>query len=175
MTLEFEGGICIFNKSLLRFPQWTTFYLSGHHSFFSIHVPFPQVFKAIIHGFFLQRERWIHTITLIFTGHYVNSWFTNLSNHIHMSGGTNDLPKFLPISFFRRVSRCFGVFGTFGPPIRKILVYTGMLPCPTLSYPFLASSYATSYLVLISFWVLTMPWILYPISLFRRVSRFSVF
>ena len=29
----------------------------------------------------------------------------------HMSGGANSLPKFLPISFFGRVSRFIGVLG----------------------------------------------------------------
>ena len=43
----------------------------------------------------------------------------------HMSGGANYLPKFLPISFFRRVSCFIGVSGLL-PPIRKILVYTGL-------------------------------------------------
>ena len=32
-----------------------------------------------------------------------------------------------------------------------------------------------SNLVLISFWMLTMPWILCPTSFYRRVSRFVVF
>ena len=39
-----------------------------------------------------------------------------------MSGGANYLPEFLPISFFRRVSRFIGV-------------YTGMLPCLAPSLP----------------------------------------
>ena len=47
--------------------------LSGHHSLFSVHVLFPQVSWALIHGFFSQRERQIHTITLMFTIHYLNS------------------------------------------------------------------------------------------------------
>ena len=51
------------------------------------------------------------------------------SRHQHVSGDANYLPKFQPISFFRRASRFYRCFGTFGPPIRKILVYTGMLPC----------------------------------------------
>ena len=53
------------NKNLLK--------LSGHHSLFSVHMLFPQVFNAFIHGFFSQRERQIHTITLMFTIHYPNS------------------------------------------------------------------------------------------------------
>ena len=44
----------------------------------------------------------------------------------------------------------------------------------TLSCPFMASNDANSYVVPISFWMLTMPWIFYPISFFRRVSRFIV-
>ena len=35
--------------------------------------------------------------------------FSNGSDSIHMSGGANYLPKFLPISFFRRASRFIGV------------------------------------------------------------------
>ena len=53
----------------------------------------------------------------------------------HVSGGANYLPKFLTISFFKRVSLFLGVFGTFGPPIREIFVYTGMLPCLVPSWP----------------------------------------
>ena len=44
-----------------------------------------------------------------------------------------------------------------------------------LSCPFMASNYANSHLVPISFWMLTMPWIFNPISFYRRVSRFVVF
>ena len=41
---------------------------------FSVHVLSPQVFKALIHVFFLCNENAeIHTITLIFTIHYLNS------------------------------------------------------------------------------------------------------
>ena len=47
--------------------------LSGHHSLFSVHVLFPQVFEAFIHGFVPQRECQIHTITLMFTIHYLSS------------------------------------------------------------------------------------------------------
>ena len=93
----------------------------------------------------------------------------------HLSGGANYLPKFLPISFLRRVSRFIGVFETFGPPIRKILVYTGMLPCLALHGLKLCKSVSRSDLVLISFWMLTMSWIFYLISLFRRASRFILF
>ena len=45
---------------------------------------------------------------------------------------------------------------------------------PTLSCLYMASNYANSYLVPISFWMLTRPWIFYPISFCRRVSRFVV-
>ena len=43
--------------------------LSGHHSLFSVHMLFPQVFLAFIHGLFRQRERQIHRIALMFTNH----------------------------------------------------------------------------------------------------------
>ena len=51
-------------------------------------------------------------------------------------------------------------------------MYTGMLPCLALHGLKLCKSVSRSDLVLISFWMLTMPWIFYPISLFRRASRF---
>ena len=43
--------------------------LSGQHSLFSVHMLFPQVFYAFIHGSVPQRERRIHIITLVFTIH----------------------------------------------------------------------------------------------------------
>ena len=46
---------------------------SGHHSLFSVHMLFPQVLGAFIHFFFLQQERRIHRITLMFTVRYLNS------------------------------------------------------------------------------------------------------
>ena len=57
--------------------------------------------------------------------------------------------------------RCFKAFGT---PTRKILVFSGMLPLKLCEFV------SRSDLVLISFWMLTMPWIFYPISFDRRVS-----
>ena len=93
-----------------------------------------------------------------------------LLGHGHMSGGTNDLPKFLPISSFYRC------FETFGPPIRKILVYTGMLPCLAPSWPQIMqiciSFRSRSDLVLDADHALEF---FYPISLFRRASRFRSF
>ena len=72
------------------------------------------------------------------------------------------------ISFYR-------CFQTFGPPTRKILVYTGMLPC-------LAPSWLQIMQICISFrsrsdLVLDADHALdfFPISLFRRAYRFIVF
>ena len=53
----------------------------------------------------------------------------------NMSGGANYLPKFLPISFFQARISFYRCFGTFGPPIRKLSMYTGMLPCLVPSWP----------------------------------------
>ena len=51
-------------------------------------------------------------------------------------------------------------------------VYTGMLPCLA---PFMASNYANSYLVPISFWMLTMPWIFFSDLAFQAcISFYSV-
>ena len=64
-----------------------------------------------------------------------------------------------------RFSGVYLVFEVFQDTWRsngEILVHTGMLPCH-------------SDLVLISFWMLTMPWICYPISFYGRVSRFVAF
>ena len=44
----------------------------------------------------------------------------------------------------------------------------------TLPCAFMASNYANSYLVPISFWMLNIPWMFYPISFCKRVSRFVV-
>ena len=94
-----------------------------------------------------------------------------------MSGGSYFL-KFMPISFFRRVSRFFEVFSP-GAPMRKILVYTGVRPClvalDDLKLCKINLFVSRSDLILISFWMLTMPWIFYSISFYRRVSRFVVF
>ena len=97
-----------------------------------------------------------------------SEWKLSHSYLIHMSGGANYLPKFLPILFFRRASRFIGV----SVPIRKILVYAGMLPCLVPSWPqsmqLRISFRSCSDLVLGR---LTMPWIFFLISFFRRVSR----
>ena len=66
------------------------------------------------------------------------------------------IPKFMPIRFFwgvHFVLRCYRASGT---PRRKILEHSGMLPCLD---PLMATNYVNWYLVLISFWMLTMPWI----------------
>ena len=53
---------------------------------FSVHMLFPQVFQAFIHGFFLQQERRIHTITLMHysLSKFTGEWFANHSNPIHI-------------------------------------------------------------------------------------------
>ena len=79
----------------------------------------------------------------------------------------NLLPKFMPISFFGRVSR-FRVF-------QDAWCSNKENPHAALSCPSMAPNYANSYLIRISFWMLTMPWISYPISLYRRASRFAAF
>ena len=93
----------------------------------------------------------------------------------HMSGGANYLPRFLPISFFQVCISFYRCFGTFASNKENPSVYWHA----TLSCPLMASNYATLYLVpisfLISFWLLTMPWISYLISFFRRASRFIAF
>ena len=63
-------------------------------------------------------------------------------------------------------------FRTPGAPIRRIPVYTGMRPVLSLHGLTFCKFVSRSYLVLISFWTLTMPWILYPISFCRRFSSF---
>ena len=51
-----------------------------------------------------------------------------------------------------------------------------MLPCLVPSWPQLMQFASRSDLVLISFWMLTIPWIFHPISSFyRRMSRFEAF
>ena len=109
-----------------------------------------------------ERDIYIYTYIYIFlnTTAYIYIYLPYIYIYIYiffLSGGANYLPKFLPISFFRCVSR-FMCFETFGPPIRKILVYTGMLPCLALHGLKLCKSVSRSDLILISFWMLTMPW-----------------
>ena len=69
------------------------------------------------------------------------------------------------ISFYR-------CFETFGPPIRKILVYTGMLPCLALHGLNLRKCVSRSDLVLDADHALDF---FYLMSLFRRASRFIAF
>ena len=77
--------------ALLRVPsphtKKTILALSGHHSLFSVHMLFPQVFGAFIHGFFSatrtpnsQNHSYLHYSLSKFMG----EWFTNHSNHIHI-------------------------------------------------------------------------------------------
>ena len=61
----------------------------------------------------------------------------------------------------RRESRDFGALRCY-----PVLPLHGLKLCKFVS---------RSDLVLISFWMLTTPWIFYPISLFRRASRLIVF
>ena len=69
--------------------------------------------------------------------------------------------------------RCFRASGA---PARKILVYPGMLPCLVPSCPQIIGKFVScSDLILISFWITTMPWIFQPISFYRRASCFVVF
>ena len=67
-----------------------------------------------------------------------------------------------------------GCFRTLVAPLRKILVYTGMLPCLVPSWPQMmqirTSFRSRSALVLISDNALD-----FPISLYRRVSHFVAF
>ena len=72
------------------------------------------------------------------------------------------------ISFFK-------YFRTSGTPTMKIIGHVGMLPCLVPSWLKLCKFVARSDLVLISFWMLTIPGIFYPISFYRRASRFVVF
>ena len=61
------------------------------------------------------------------------------------------LPKFMPISFYKRVSRFLRCCKTPAIPMRKILsAYWNA----TLSCRLMPSNYATLYLVPISFWML---------------------
>ena len=94
---------------------------------------------------------------------------------LHISGGANYLPRFLPISF-SGVYLVLWVFRDIWPSKKE---NPSVYWHATLSCPFMASNYANfvsrSDLVLISLWMLTMPWIFYPISLFRRASRFIAF
>ena len=82
----------------------------------------------------------------------------------------NMLAKFMLISLFRRVSR-FWCFRTPGAPITKILLHTGVLPCLVPSCLKLFRLVSRSDLVLDADHALDF----YPISFYRRVSRFVVF
>ena len=54
-------------------------------------------------------------------------------------------------------------------------MYPGMLPRLVFDGLKLCKFVSPSDLVLISFWMLTMPWIVDPISFYRRASRFAAF
>ena len=74
--------------------------------------------------------------------------------HIYMSGGRNDLPIFIPI-LFSGVHLVVEVFqDTWCSNKENSSAHWG----ENLSCPLMASNYGKSYLVLISFWMLTMPW-----------------
>ena len=73
--------------------------------------------------------------------------------------------------FFQACISFLRCFRTPVAPTREILVHTGMLPCLALSWPQIMQIR----IVLISFWMLTMPWIFCPISFCRLVSRFALF
>ena len=57
--------------------------------------------------------RWGHVLWVItWVGSFVPGSLCGVENGVtHVSGGANYLPKFLPISFFRRASRFIGVSG----------------------------------------------------------------
>ena len=91
---------------------------------------------------------------------------------------------FLPISFFKRVSRFSRCFRTPGAPIRKSQCMLECYPIFSLDNLKLCKIVSRSDLVLISFWMLTIPWIFYPLVLqtcisflrcFRQERRVSVF
>ena len=102
----------------------------------------------------------IHTNSLELLPKLVKTYERRRKTKIHA-----DLPFQACISFLR-------CFRTPGSPRRIILGHAGMLP---LSCPFMASKYANLYLVPIAFLMLTMPWILHPISFCSRISRFVAF
>ena len=66
---------------------------------------------------------------------------------IHMSGGGNLLPKFMPISF-SGMHLVFGVIQDIRHSNEEILVYPGMLPCLVLNGLKLCKSVSRSDLVL---------------------------
>ena len=72
----------------------------------------------------------------------------------NVSGGRNEWPKFMPISFFRRMS----FSRTSGAPTRNPSAYWGATPVLSLSGLKLCKFVSRSDLVLISFWMLSIPW-----------------
>ena len=102
--------------------------------------------------------------------HSVASRTEQPRTHYHVSGGGNLLPKFMPISF----SGVYLVFEVFQDAWRSNKENPSVYWNATLPCPFMASNYANWYLVPISFWMLTMPCIFYPISFCRRVSHLVV-
>ena len=78
-----------------------------------------------------------------------------MDEHLDVSGSGSLLPKFVPISFCRRASR----FEVFQDAWRSNKENCSAHWNATLSCPLMASNYANSYLVPISFWMLTMLWI----------------
>ena len=91
-----------------------------------------------------------------------------------MSGGGNLLPKFMPISL-SGVYHIFEVFQAPGVPTRKSKCILECYPVLSLHGLKLCKFVSRSYLVLISCWMLTMPWIFYSISFYSRASRFVAF
>ena len=89
----------------------------------------------------------------------------------HMGGGGN--------SYQNSCQSCFSgvylVFEVFQDTWRSNKDNPSVCWHVTLSCPFMASNYVNLYLVPISFWMLNMPWILDPISFYRRASRCVVF
>ena len=88
---------------------------------------------------------------------------------VHMSGGRNLLTKFIPISFFRCISR-FKVFQEIRYSNKEILGRPGLLPFLVPQWPKLCKFVSRSDLVLISFWMLT---ITSDFALFAQKCRCS--
>ena len=86
-TQEFASKIL---ACKIRFPEFNPKFgsgRSGHHSLFSVHMLFPQVFFCVQSRFLSatrtpnsQNHSYVHYSLSKFTG----EWFTNDSNHIHI-------------------------------------------------------------------------------------------
>ena len=87
---------------------------------------------------------------------------TPTHTHTHMSGGGNLLPKFMPILFFRRASRFWGVQDTWRSNKESPSVYWG-LPCLVPWWPQMMQ-------IRISFWSRSGCW---PFLGFFVLSRFT--